>query len=215
MMMRIVLFFTVSLWSILAYPGEAVVDRHPLYVGVNGGYGSTTWKGLVPTIDNQSLALKISTPTDVREGGGVGGGVLGFEFTPFFGIEANYLVYPKAEVFFDESSLFSFENDGQIQFSTSTQTVSLMAKFMLPIPNTVVRAYSSIGVGWIHRKDTINNIWFSAPSFGAGLNYPLAEHLMTELAANYMSGYGESELNPANDFVPFLYAVYFRLAYRV
>ncbi|MCH9716301.1 MAG: outer membrane beta-barrel protein [Gammaproteobacteria bacterium] len=213
--MRIILFCTVFLWSMLAYSGELGVDRHPLYLGVNGGYGSTTWKGLVPTIDNQSIALKISTPTDVREGGGVWGGVVGFDFTHFFGIEANYLVYPKAEVFFDDSSLFAFENGGQIQLSTSTQTASLMAKIMLSIPNTLTRAYSSVGVGWIHRKDSINNIWFSAPSFGVGLNYPLAEHLMAELAANYMSGYGESELNPANDFVPFLYAVYFRLAYRV
>ncbi|MDF1677093.1 MAG: outer membrane beta-barrel protein [Legionellaceae bacterium] len=204
-------------WSALLYAGDSgdVFDPHPFYVGLNGGYGSTTWKGLVPSRDNQSIVLNISTPTDVHEGGFTWGGFAGFEFSPFVAVEANYLSYPKAEIFFDESSLFSFENQGQLKFSTHTQTVSLMAKVMFVLPETVIRAYSSLGVGWVHRGDEVNDVWLATPSFGAGVNYPLAEHLMIEVAANYMSGYGESELNPANDFVPFLYAVYFRLAYRV
>ena len=215
--MQIIFIFIAFFWSMLAYSGEsgAPFDAHPFYVGLNGGYGSTTWKGLVPSPDNQSIVLNISTPTNVHEGGWVWGGVAGFDFSPFVGVELNYLSYPKAEIFFHESSLFSFENDGQTQLNTHTQTVSLMAKVMFVIPQTIVRAYSSVGVGWIHRGDKINDIWLVAPSFGAGFNYPLAEHLMTEIAANYMSGYGESELNPTNDYIPFVYAVYFRLAYRV
>ncbi len=218
--MKIILCLIFLLGSISAYSGDVgsaleLDQAHPFYVGLNGGYGSTLWKGLVPRIDNQSLVLQISTPIDVYEGGLVWGGVAGFDFSSFFGVEVNYLKYPNATVFFDESSLFSFENDGQTQLNTQTETVSLMAKWMLNIPNTLMRAYSSVGVGWIHREDNINDVWLVTPSFGLGLNYSLSTHFMGEIAANYMSGYGESELNPVNDFIPFLYAVYFRLAYRI
>ncbi len=203
--------------SVFAYAGSTTADfdPHPFYIGVNGGYGSTTWKGLVPSQEKKSIVLNMSTPTDVREGGGVWGGVVGFDFSPWFGMDVNYLSYPKAEVFFDETSLFSFENNGRALLATHTQTVSLMAKFMVVIPETIMRLYSSVGVGWIHRGDEINDSWLVAPSFGAGLNYPISEHWMGEIAANYISGYGESEISPANDFIPFVYAVFFRVAYRV
>lgn len=204
-----ILFFLLFIFSAHAEP------LTPLYLGANGGFGSTTWKGLVPTTDHRNVALNISAPTNVQEGGGVWGGVLGFEFWPAFAIEANYLVYPRAEVFFAEDSLFAFENDGTIQLSSDTETVSLMGKILLTLPRTKLRAYSSIGVGWIHRKDWLTDLWLVTPSFGAGFNYPIHSHWMTELAVNYMSGYGESELNPARSYIPFLYAVYFRLAYRV
>ena len=215
--MQIIVIFLVSFWSILAYSGASkdAFDPHPLYVGLNSGYGSTTWQGLVPSHDKQSIVLNISTPTDVHEGGFVWGGFAGFEFSPFIAVEANYLVYPRAKIFFHETSLFSFENEGQVQLNTQTETASLMAKVMFTIPQTTLRAYSSVGIGWVHRADHINDAWLVTPSFGAGFNYPLAEHLMTEIAANYMAGYGESELSPANDFIPFLYAIYFRFAYRI
>ena len=200
-----------------AYAGDmgAPSEKYPFYVGVNGGYGATTWKGLVPKIDNQNMVLSMSTPVDVQEGGGVWGGVMGFEFSSHWGVELNYLAYPRATVLFNEGSFFAFENEGQTELSTQTEAVSLMAKIMVAVPHTVFRAYSSVGVGWIHRDDVINNMWLAVPSFGAGLNYLFSEHVMGELAANYMSGYGESELSPANNYIPFLYAVYFRLAYRI
>ena len=190
-------------------------ETHPFYIGLNGGYGSTTWKGLVPKIDNQNVVLSISTPIDVQEGGGVWGGVIGFEFSEHWGVEVNYLSYPSARVFFDEGSFFAFENDGQTELDTKTEALSLMAKIMVGVPQTAFRAYSSVGVGWIHRDDVINNMWLVAPSFGAGVNYLFTPHIMGEIAANYMSGYGESELSPANNYIPFLYAVYFKLAYRI
>ncbi|MDX2346349.1 MAG: outer membrane beta-barrel protein [Legionella sp.] len=217
MIIRILFGFSFFLRAIAAYSGDmgTMPDAHPLYVGVNGGYGATTWQGLVPTLDNQNIVLSISTPVEVQEGGGVWGGMIGFEFSKHWGVEFNYLAYPKAKIFFDEDSLFAFENDDQTELETRTEALSLMAKIMLGIPNTALRAYSSVGVGWIHRNDDINNVWLVTPSFGVGLNYPLSAHFMGELAANYMSGYGESELSPVMHYVPFLYAVYARLAYRI
>jgi len=195
--------------------GSDFPDSHAFYIGANGGYGSTTWIGLVPEIENQNIVLTMSTPIDVQEGGGVWGGFVGVEFTPFFALEVNYLSYPDATVFFDKDSFFSFENNEQTDLNTKTQAISLMAKFMLTLPRTHVRAYSSLGIGGIHRNDEMNNIWIATPSFGVGLNYVFTKHVMGELAGNYMSGYGTSELNPAKDYVPFLYAAYARIAYRV
>ena len=111
--------------------------------------------------------------------------------------------------------MFAFENDGRLDLRTDTETGSVMAKVMLFIPRTTVRAYSSVGVAQVHRWDDINENNRIAPTFGIGLNYNFAEHLMAELGANYTAGYGESELNPAKDYVPFLFSVFFKLAYRV
>jgi hypothetical protein len=215
--MRNALLWCVLFWPVLACSGNAgstAPDSHAFYIGANGGYGSTTWIGLVPEMENENIVLSMSTPIDVREGGGVWGGFAGVELTPFFALEANYLSYPDATVVFDKDSFFAFENNDQTELNTKTQAISLMAKFMLTLPRTNVRAYSSLGVGGIHRDDEINNIWIAAPSFGVGLNYVFTKHVMGELVGNYMSGYGTSELNPAKDYVPFLYAAYARIAYR-
>ncbi len=214
------LTFFISVWLFCGavFAGEMghmPQASHPFYVGVNGGYGSTTWKGLVPNLDNQNVVLSMSTPIDVQEGGWVWGGMVGFEFLSNWGVEFNYLHFPTATVFFDPGSFFSFDNEGETTLSTKTEALSLMAKVMVPVPNTLFRAYSSVGVGWIHRDDVINEMWLAVPAFGVGVNYALSEHFMAEVAANYLSGYGESELSPANNYIPFLYAVYARLAYRI
>lgn len=217
--MRITVFLSILLWPLLSVAGSMgeapkQKSRSPFYIGGNIGYGSTTWKGLVPNVENQNIVLNISTPTSVNEGGVVYGGAVGYELIPHFAIEANYLDYPDATIFFDEGSLFAFENDGLTWLHTQTEAVTLMAKFMFTIPSTDVRAYSSIGGGGIHRKDNLNDTWLMTPSFGVGLLFPLSEHFIAEFSGNYMAGYGESELNPVEDFIPFLYAAYFRLIYH-
>ena len=217
--MRIFCILYGILYSILAFSHDAELLNkaftHHLYAGPLVGYGSTTWNGLVPSTKNQNLALSISTPILVKEGGGVWGFFAGYEFSPYFALEGSYTRYPKASIFFDEESLFAFENDGRLDLRTDTETGSVMAKVMLFIPRTTVRAYSSVGVAQVHRWDDINENNRIAPTFGIGLNYNFAEHLMAELGANYTAGYGESELNPAKDYEPFLFSVFFKLAYRV
>ena len=188
--------------------------RYPIYAGVTGGYGSTTWQGLVPSVGNQNMALSISTPTLVQEGGGVWGLFAGYEFTPYFAIEANYMHYPDARIVFDPDSLFSFDNDGHTVLITHTDTGSLMGKVMLIIPRTTLRLYSSAGVARIERTDEINKNWRFSPTFGVGVNYNFTPRIMGEFGSNYTAGYGESELNPAKDFVPFLYSVFLRIGLR-
>lgn len=193
---------------------ETTVDtfKHPFYIGFNGGYGATTWQGLVPLKQND--AMFISTPTHVVEGGAVWGAFAGYEFMPYFALEASYMRYPNATVSFDPSSLFSFEHDGLTVIKTHTETMSAMAKIMLIIPQTKMRAYSGAGIAGVHRYDNLSNCWRASPTFGVGLNYNLTDHWMAEFSLSYTAGYGESELNPAKDYVPFLYSAFLGVGYR-
>ncbi|MDI1351337.1 MAG: outer membrane beta-barrel protein [bacterium] len=188
---------------------------HSLYLGVQGGYGSTTWEGLVPNQKNQNLALSMSTPIETHEGGGVWGGIFGYELNQNFAIEGQYMHYPKANIFFDSGSLFSFNNNDQTQLTTNTETLSLMAKLMVRISNSKVRAYSSAGITDIHRKDMLTDQWHVGPAFSVGLNYEISDHFMAEIGGNYAAGFGESQLSPAESYIPFLYSGTFRLAYRL
>jgi hypothetical protein len=187
----------------------------PFYVGATAGYGSTTWSGLVPNNSNQNDAMVLSTPINVEEGGALWGLFAGYEFNSFFALEAGYMRYPVARVNFDPDSLFTFNNDGQTSFYTHTETGSLIGKIMMMIPRTKARAFSSAGVAVVHRWDQLANQRRVTPTFGLGINYNFTEYIMAELGGSYTAGFGQSELNPANDYMPFLYAGYFRLAYRI
>ncbi|MFA5960168.1 MAG: outer membrane beta-barrel protein [Tatlockia sp.] len=206
----------IGLLSLTTASHAKVADaaNHPLYAGAAFGHGSTTWQGLVPNEQNKNMALGMSTPVRVEEGGLTYGLFLGFEFTPTFALEANYARYPKATVFFDSSSLFSFNNDDKTEFDTHTEAFNLMGKIFMPLTGTYLRFYSSFGVAEVHREDLLINHWRLSPTFGVGVNYTLSEHFMTELAGNYTAGYGESQLEPSANYFPFLYSVLFRLAYR-
>ena len=202
----------VGITSLYAASSSKDPFSHPFYVGLESGYGSTTWGHLAPK--NPNVAMSLSTPTSVSEGGSVWGIFAGYEFIPQFALEANYMHYQAARLYFDPYSLFTFDYDGLTELTTRTETVSLMAKIMLPIAQSGIRIYSSIGVGAVHRYDDIKNIWRANPAFGAGVNYNFTEHWMGEIGANYIAGYGEAELDPTRDFVPFVYSVFARLAYR-
>lgn len=212
------IIWLMSLMSIgtLSYAQSDINDlyRRSLYIGGVGGFGSTTWQGLVPQTSNQNEALVISTPVRVEEGGGVWGISAGYEFTPCFAIEANYMRFPDANIFFDAESLFAFEQDGLTQLNTETQTGSLSAKVMLILPRTNMRVFSSAGIASVIRKDQINEMYRISPVFGFGVNLLATDRVMLELGSNYTAGYGESEINPVNDFVPFLYSIFAKVALR-
>ena len=212
----VVLLLQLTISAIYSQKSIAAANtfQHPFYIGVTGGYGSTTWEGLVPPKKNQNIAMSLSTPTDVTEGGGVWGLFSGYEFNPYFAIEGSYNHYPDAQVSFDAISLFSFMNNGLTKFTTHTETVNVMGKIMLLIPKTEIRAFSSFGAAGIHREDVLYNHWRLSPTFGIGINYDFTPHIMGELGANYTAGYGEAQLNPTTVYFPFLYSITLRLAYK-
>lgn len=195
-------------------PQSNDIFKYRLYAGVVGGYGSTTWQGLVPSIANQNLAMSISTPITVEEGGNVWGASAGYELTRFFAIEANYMYFPKAVVTFDADSLFAFEQDGLTELNTNTQTASVIAKIMLVIPKTSIRVFSGAGVASVWRADEINTDYRISPTFTIGANVNLTDRIMAEIGTSYTAGYGESEINPAKDYIPFLYSFFGKLALR-
>lgn len=209
--------FSIFFFVLFAFGNAAakdVVKTYAPYVGIIGGYGSTTWDGLVPSSRNKNIAMNMSTPIEVREGGGIWGVLAGYEFGPYFAIEGNYLKYPDANVAFDALSLFAFNNDGITKFTSHTEALSLMGKIMMVIPNTGIRAFSGAGATNLHREDIIIDDWRLSPTFAVGFIYSISEHLMGSLVGDYTAGFGESQLNPADTYYPFLYSVTARLAYR-
>lgn len=206
------LLFCVNVLEAGSLGGE---KRQHLYFGPQLGYGSTTWDGLVPGKKNQGMPMSASTPIRVEEGGGVWGLFGGFEFTPNFALEGSYMHYPDAKIVFDpETSLLSFWNNGLAKFDTHTETISMMAKLMLPLENTVFRIFSAAGVAAVHRDDYFKKDWLVSPSFSVGLNYALSQQLMLEFAGNYTAGYGDARPIPSDSYYPFLYSGSLRLAYR-
>lgn len=188
--------------------------QHPFYFGAIAGYGSTTWNGLVPSKENQNVALMLSTPTKVEEGGSTWGVMAGYEFTHYFAIEASYMRFADANVHFDPMSLFSFFHDGSEVLTTQTETLSLIGKLMVPIPHSKMKIFSGAGLAGVHRKDIVINDWNPGPTFTVGLNCTLTEHIMGEIAGNFTAGYGESQLSPVDAYFPFLYSVAAHLIYR-
>jgi len=207
---------TLALQPALSLGAAAVctTDCHPFYFGVQNGYGSTTWDGLVPARNNQSIAMSMSTPIYVTEGGLAGGFFLGYELIPYFALEGSYVRYQDAVVDFGMDSIFYFDN-GYTSLNTSTQSTSVSGKFMFVIPHTEVRAFSSAGFAVTHRWDALSNSYRATPTFGAGINYNITNRVMVEFAGSYTAGYGESEITPVNDYIPFLYAALVKIAYRV
>lgn len=189
--------------------------KHPLYVGVTGGYGWTTWDGLIPPPRKRNAAMSMSTPSLVTEGGVLWGLFVGYEFLPTFAMEMAYLRYQNARVTFDDESIFTFDHDGNASFTSKTETVSIMAKIMMIVPRTDVRIYSSLGLAEVHRSDDITDNWMGSPTFGVGVNYNFTEHVMGEIGAIYAAGRGQSELNPIDDYFPFMYGAFLRVAYRI
>lgn len=196
------------------YAAENNHFAHPFYMGLSAGWGSTTWTGLVPPPNQQNVAVVMSVPVDVNEGGFIGGAVLGYEFTPYFALEASYTRYPDAKVSFDSTSIFTFQNDGMVDLITKTHSYNLMAKIQLVVPCTKARVYSAFGAALTHRSDQLRERNRVTPAFGGGINYLLDPHIMADLGANYTAGYGESELDPSIGYMPFLYSVFLRISYR-
>jgi hypothetical protein len=208
------LFYSVSSFAVSVVSQADSEKRHPFYIGLMSGYGSTTWRQLVPPQSKANAAISLSTPSRVTEGGAIWGVFAGYELMPTFAVEAAYTRYATADIYFDELSLFTFDHDGRTQFSTKTEVVSASGKLMLLIPKTPLKAFSSVGAAGIHRDDILTNHWRLSPTFGVGLDYSITEHIMAELGINYTGGYGESELDPVNSYIPFLYSGFFRIAYR-
>lgn len=189
-------------------------QQHPFYIGILTGYGATTWSGLVPLKVSPGDAMTMSTPVRVREGGPILGAYAGYELLRYFALEINYIHWPEATVTFDPMSIYAFDHNGETQLITHTETAGLMAKFMIDIPKTNWRAFSSAGVAGTHRNDKVTDKWRINPAFALGVNTIYQNRYLIEFGGDYTAGYAESEIDPSQDFVPFLFSAFVRVAYR-
>lgn len=189
--------------------------NHPFYAGLTIGYGTTTWSGLVASEDDDDIAMAVSTPTSVNEGGTIGGVFVGYEIFPSFAMEFSYTHYPNAKIYFDEMSLITYDYGGITELISQTNNYALVGKFLVPVPHTrSVRVFSSVGPSVTHRQDSVYNHWQLTPTFNFGFDIDVTEHIVAEVGANYTAGTAISEMNPAVDYIPFLYSGFGRLMWR-
>jgi hypothetical protein len=208
---KIVLFTCMSL---TAHAISVKPVENPWYIGGGVGYGSTTWHALVPSSTNQNSAIAMSTPVNVNEGGFLWNIAGGVELFPQFHLEFDYFHYPDAHIYFDPDSLFSYENNDETALHSQTYTFLFQGKFLVPWEDTPLRLYATAGAAWLNRFDNLLADQTVSPTFGLGLNYLFSSHWMGEFGFIYTAGQGESELNPAEDYMPFLYGIYTRILFR-
>jgi hypothetical protein len=211
--------FLLPSWSFSAIPEITIPSigqvSHPLYGGLTVGYGTTTWDGLIADDKDEYLAMAVSTPIDVNEGGTIGGAFIGYEVFQSFALEFSYTHYSSARLYFDEMSLVTYEYGGITTFVTQTNNYALVGKFMVTVPHTKnVRIFSSVGPSVTHRQDIVYDHWQLTPTFNFGFDMDITEHIILEVGANYTAGTGISELDPVEDYIPFLYSGFTRFAWR-
>lgn len=155
------------------------------YIGIQEGYGNTNWSELV----SQDASSSLSTPIAVHDDGFIYGLLAGFEVNPFFAVEFNYINYPKTFVTLDPANVYW----PVTKFMSKTHLFALIAKFMVPVGHSHLRAFAVAGAGYTYRSDVLADKGHVGPSFGAGFNYLINPHVMTELGFQYDTGFGLSE----------------------
>jgi hypothetical protein len=179
---------------------------HPAYVGVLLGYGNTNWQQMV----SQDASSSESTPTTAGGSGVAAGITLGYSFTRYFSLEGDFTHFPDADLKFTPYSVYR----PLTETTSKTNAYALFGKFMLPLGNSKFSPFSEIGPGYVQRDDDLAQKGHFSGSFGVGLDYYMTPHWMAELGLQYYTGYGDSTLKPAYDYIPFLYTVNLRIAYR-
>ncbi len=190
---------------------KTAFSKYPFYFGGTIGFGDTNWDGLVDP-DAVNDGSDASTPFKATASGIAWGLMGGYEINRYFAIQGNYIHYPTSRIFFDQYN-FYFPNEGVI-IESQTETYSAVAKFMVPIFNTGFRIFSELGPAYTSRVDALAHTWQWAAQFGGGINYNITPRFLTEINFNYTTGWGESNTEPADTYIPFLYSINFGIAYR-
>ncbi|NNM59092.1 MAG: outer membrane beta-barrel protein [Legionellales bacterium] len=178
----------------------------PAYIGVLLGYGNTNWDQMV----SQDASTATSTPISAGGSGVAEGITLGYAFTRYFTLEGDYTHFPDATLEFSSYSVYR----PLTETTSKTNAYGLFGKFMLPLDNGKWSPFSEIGPGYVQRNDDLAQKGHFGGAFGVGIDYFMTSHWMTELSLQYYTGYGDSTLKPAYDYIPFLYTVNLRIAYR-
>lgn len=187
---------------------------YPLYFGFSSGYGATTWS-MIATANTITNPAILSAPVGAKDTGYVWGFLLGYYIDSFFAVEFNYMHFPLTTITFFPASLYFPNSINPVTITSKTASYSLFGKFIIPthlIKN--LSAFANAGLAITCRKDILANKHHAEAIFGAGLIYIIGQ-VSAQVAFQYYTGYGKSEMLPAYDFIPFLYQVQFALAYHL
>lgn len=176
------------------------------YGGVLLGYGNTNWDQMI----SQDASTSVSTPTTAGGSGVAEGLMLGYSINPHFSFEGDFTHFPNADLTFEPYSVYA----PLTETTSKTNAYTIFGKFMLPIGESKVSAFSEIGPAYVQRNDDLAEKGHFGGAFGVGADYYFTPHWMGELGFQYYTGFGDSTLKPAYDYIPFLYTVNLRLAYR-
>lgn len=198
-------------------PFPAIWGEHPFYLGALVGYGSTDWKQLLANCDDPGVdpfcQVSFSAPISAGDSGAVWGFYMGYEIQPHFAIEAVYTRFPNTTVIFDQYSIYA--NIYNItRLRSYTYAYSISGKWMVQMGSTGLRGFATAGASLSHRNDALKNVYHVNPTFGIGVNYVFIKRILFELAFQYYAGYGKATMRPAVDYIPFLYSLTGRVAYR-
>lgn len=202
------LFFSLSSSARGVNIFQSLFPSKTVYFGINVGGGSTEWQYLVDTTDPSDTA--VTTPTKVTEGGPSWGVVFGYDVSKNFAIELQYMQFADARIHFSEDSPYPVT-----RMISRTDAYSLSGKFLAQVANTHVRAFAAVGPGLVERQDVIYSDSCITPYVSSGLVYNFVRHWMLETGFQYYTGFGRSELDPVNHYIPFAWDGYVRLAYQM
>lgn len=186
----------------LAHP----LNQHGFYLGALTGFGDTNWERLV----SQDQASSNATPSFASGKGAILGGLIGYQFSHYFAIQSEYIHYPDSTVKFNAAAQ-QFLGLNFSQLNTATNYFALLSKFMLPIGESNLSAFSALGFAYVHRHDRMADTGDFRPTFGFGFDYKLSHRVVTELGFSYTPGTGKAVENAAASYIPYLYSGQFAL----
>ena len=214
--------------------------KNPFYFGGSLGYGNTNWSEITTpaaTKSNHYNQVALSAPISATSGVFASGAFMGYQFSPHFMIETDYTHFDTTEVGFQTTVDYPPPTGqkpwnnfyGISQLNTNTNAYSLLGKILVPFGFTQVYVYADAGVTYVQRDDLsyvaepsvadpsfkLMDIGHFGPSFGFGLAYNITQHIFSEAAFQYTTGYGKANLEPAEYYIPFIYTLMFNLGIRV
>jgi opacity protein-like surface antigen len=200
-------------------------NGYPWYIGASLGYGDTDWAELV----SNEAGVNSAVPTAASDSGFAYSFLTGYNFSPNFAIQLTYDRFP--------SAVMKFESDSNaynlLSMRSSTYSLDLIAKLMVPISTTRFKVYTGIGPEIMHRKDydlqplsqdnlnPFENIfsgeteWNLGAVFVGGFEYDIGQRWFADLGFKFFTGNGKASSLPVQAYVPFVYTVMFTLAYRL
>lgn len=186
----------------------------PFYVGGGIGYGSTDWAP-VSSAHASFIPLEFELPLEAKDSGLLKTLFFGYHVLPQIAIEARYQRYPMTTVYFSKLAEKEYpELAGSTHMDSDTSSLALIAKYFVQFsPQYKITSYADLGGTYIFRQDLIAKISRLTPTFGLGVNYNFTPSIQSAIEFNYTAGYDTAVENPVRSYIPFLYAVEFRLIY--